>query len=96
MRCCCSKYTDVELPFISNGYLHEELGKDDSFCGPIDKHTIKYFESALSNLLAIIHRDGGHYVAKHGYDKAVNDAHLLLEKYYLPSVQDEERYDRHK
>ena len=28
----------------------------------------------LRNLLAIIHRDGGHYVEEHGIDKAVEDA----------------------
>ena len=29
---------------------------------------------AISNLLAVIHRDGGHYEAKHGLLKAVEDA----------------------
>jgi len=28
----------------------------------------------LSELLAIIHRDGGHYEAQHGTEKAVQDA----------------------
>ena len=28
----------------------------------------------LLDLLAIIHRDGGHYIAEHGVDKAINDA----------------------
>jgi hypothetical protein len=32
----------------------------------------------LSNLLAIIHRDGGHYMNKHGIDKTVKDAHKIL------------------
>ena len=31
----------------------------------------------LRNLLAIIHRDGGHYVTEHGAKKAVEDAHLV-------------------
>ena len=31
-------------------------------------------EQHLSNLLARIHRDGGHYEAQHGTEKAVEDA----------------------
>jgi len=31
-------------------------------------------QQLLSSLLAIIHRDGGHYEAKHGTEKAVDDA----------------------
>jgi hypothetical protein len=31
----------------------------------------------LRNLLARIHRDGGHYVEEHGLDKAVEDAHQV-------------------
>ena len=31
----------------------------------------------LFNLLAIIHRDGGHYIMEHGIDKAVADAVTL-------------------
>lgn len=31
-------------------------------------------EAAVNNLLARIHRDGGHYVSQHGIDKALGDA----------------------
>lgn len=31
----------------------------------------------LGNLLAIIHRDGGHYMSKHGVKKAIEDAHTI-------------------
>lgn len=34
----------------------------------------------LCNLLAIIHRDGGHYISEHGIDKAIDDAHLKWAK----------------
>lgn len=37
--------------------------------GPVDE------ESMLLNLLAVIHRDGGHYRAEHGTRKAVEDAY---------------------
>lgn len=33
-----------------------------------------YEASMLLNLLARIHRDGGHYVEQHGLDKAIEDA----------------------
>lgn len=54
-----------------------------------DGHWVEWHEAAtriaaleadakwLGELLAIIHRDGGHYQAQHGTEKAVNDAHLL-------------------
>lgn len=32
---------------------------------------------ALGNLLAVIHRDGGHYQAEHGSEKAAKDAEAL-------------------
>lgn len=32
------------------------------------------FEQRLGNLLAIIHRDGGHYIDEQGWDKAESDA----------------------
>lgn len=32
----------------------------------------------LRNLLARIHRDGGHYLAQHGLDKAVADADAIV------------------
>jgi hypothetical protein len=33
-----------------------------------------YEASMLRNLLARIHRDGGHYIEQHGLDKALEDA----------------------
>ena len=35
-------------------------------------------EDSLLSLLAIVHRDGGHYVADHGIGRAVNDAILKV------------------
>jgi hypothetical protein len=37
-------------------------------------------EHILRNLLAVIHRDGGHYAAKHGLEKAGEDAQALVLK----------------
>jgi chromosome segregation ATPase len=35
-------------------------------------------EEALRNLLAVIHRDGGHYAAAHGDTKAAKDAEQIV------------------
>ena len=35
-------------------------------------------DQRLLNLLCRIHRDGGHYIAKHGLDKAVEDADIRV------------------
>jgi len=42
-------------------------------------------EKWLGELLAIIHRDGGHYQAQHGDEKAVNDAHVILARMFSQS-----------
>lgn len=39
---------------------------------------VEILRDHLRNLLARIHRDGGHYTAAHGIDKAVKDADLLV------------------
>ena len=40
------------------------------------------YKNLLMNLLAVIHRDGGHYVDKHGVVKACSDAEekVLVER----------------
>ncbi len=35
--------------------------------------------AAVSDLLAIIHRDGGHYQAQHGLDKAAREAEAIVQ-----------------
>ena len=36
--------------------------------------TAKAQNQSFGNVLAIIHRDGGHYITKHGHEKASKDA----------------------
>ena len=43
-------------------------------------------DSVLLNLLAVIHGDGGHYVARHGLEKAVDDAKKVINK--LKQIED--------
>lgn len=38
------------------------------------------FEQELGNLLARIHGDGGHYIGKNGWEKAVKDADDIIVK----------------
>ena len=40
----------------------------------------RYYEHLLNELLAIIHRDGGHYVQEHGIEKAVEGAIKIINK----------------
>lgn len=56
-------------------------GSDSSevLCGTAPKRDAwrggdSYEASMLRDLLAVIHRDGGHYVEEHGLDKAIEDA----------------------
>jgi hypothetical protein len=39
-------------------------------------------DNHLGNLLARIHRDGGHYESEHGTDKAAEDADLIVANLY--------------
>lgn len=39
--------------------------------------------SAIDNLIAVLHGDGGHYREKHGRLKAIEDAHALLHKKWV-------------
>lgn len=43
---------------------------------PVDQ--LKLVREWIGNLLAVIHRDGGHYYEKHGLEKACNDAQDIV------------------
>ena len=48
-------------------------------------------EQDLLNLLCRIHRDGGHYIAKHGLRKAIDDANTKVSEFFVkPDVASEE------
>lgn len=50
-------------------------GRDNSLAMAASKR-----HAMLDNLLAVIHKDGGHYIHKHGYKKAVEDAIEIVTK----------------
>jgi len=42
-----------------------------------------FYTQDLKNLLAVIHRDGGHYTEKHGIKKSVEDAMLMVSTFLV-------------
>ena len=58
-----------------NAILRSQLVEGDTH------HIVQGLRAQLDmglNLLAVIHRDGGHYEAEHGFDQAVKDAQALV------------------
>ena len=37
----------------------------------------EFYKKELGNLLAILHRDGGHYITENGWEKAVEDGKII-------------------
>lgn len=52
------------------------------------ERTRDQLQQTLYDLLARIHRDGGHYVVENGFEKAVEDAHELIVQAHV--LQDRE------
>ncbi len=50
-------------------------------------------EQRLGNLLARIHRDGGDYVACHGWEKAEADADAKIIKWIARDDEEREKWD---
>jgi len=46
------------------------------------------YQDLLQNLLAYIHRDGGHYTYKHGIKKSVEDAIAIIANFNANIVED--------
>lgn len=68
------KRGDAQLStFLASG---ECASTEEGTCGRMLylERKLHASEKALGNLLAVIHRDGGHYLAEHGLEKAVEDA----------------------
>lgn len=71
----------------------QEQEEEDYYTG--SDHTEQNLEMVelrrqLGDLLAVIHRDGGHYQAEHGTEKAVADAHERIVE--LRTLLQNERY----
>ena len=48
--CCCGRYKNLSEPVIHNDYMHEPLGPEGNFCGPVVNHTIRFLESKIESL----------------------------------------------
>ena len=42
---------------------------------------LKSCKDKIDTLLCYIHRDGGHYITRHGYNKAYKDALTIISKH---------------
>lgn len=51
--------------------------KDDDWETIEEINRLEESERMLNELLAVIHRDGGHYQSEHGLQKAYKDAKLI-------------------
>jgi hypothetical protein len=56
------------------GCCHDHFGIDDYAVLLAEHDRLK---AALRNLLAVIHRDGGHYTEEHGLAKSIQEAYAL-------------------
>ena len=69
---CCEKATcgDNTNPLVTeNATLQDRIEQLEREVGKA-----KAENQSFGNVLALIHRDGGHYITKHGHEKASKDA----------------------
>jgi len=62
------------LPMQRTALTRHMMAKERQVARETETRTARHLE----NLLAVIHRDGGHYVGRHGLDKAVADATEII------------------
>ena len=60
---------------LDGGLLTGEIGTIPDWCPLDDGNKVEHH---LKNLLAVIHRDGGHYTEEHGIEKSVKDATQIV------------------
>lgn len=56
-RCCCGRIIDAaenDLPFLINNILHERLGLDGAFCGPLKDHQLRDLRAALDEACRLL------------------------------------------
>jgi hypothetical protein len=56
VRCCCGRIRDCTEPLIINDTLHERLGDEGAFCGPVDHHIIRDQEKEIARLTLEVER----------------------------------------
>lgn len=90
---CGTEYTNLdlcntckELTWLREQVTTLKAERDEAV------HTRDEVHHELAELLARIHRDGGHYVDQHGFAKAVEDAHeLVVQAHVVADRRDDDR-----
>jgi len=76
-QCECERDTATD-------YAKEQLGRAEEL-----EREVQFHRGALGGLLAVLHRDGGHYVDEHGIKQAVENA--IAEHYAMRDVVEHAR-----
>ncbi len=63
---------------ISHGYTATQRSVVIKHLRNIEERIDNQHKDKLLNLLAVIHRDGGHYTEEHGIEKSTQDATLII------------------
>ena len=69
-------------PSLVRAYTADEIHAYAIAAVELNRQPASNDSQHLNNLLARIHRDGGHYQGQHGTDKAVADADLIVARLY--------------
>lgn len=73
----CPNCSSINILKCADGWTNAELSTDwKSRAEKAEAENAK-LQDKLMNLLAVIHRDGGHYVSRHGLDRACKDAEAV-------------------
>jgi hypothetical protein len=49
-RCCCGRIREFTETIRINNTVHERLGDEGSFCGPVDRHIIRDQDKEIARL----------------------------------------------
>jgi hypothetical protein len=77
----CLTHANEKTGSDRNGWLEDaqyfRQALDATDCLAAERQKVAELEHTLKELLAVIHRDGGHYTAEHGIEKSAKDATQL-------------------
>ncbi len=88
-----TKRTDTSILAFAMYALARDIDSEDGIANAaifeaaerleLQQHEIERLTAAIENLLAVIHRDGGRYLAAHGIEKACTDAEAEVAKWIM-------------
>ena len=59
-------------------HLEAERKVREAKCAESEKYWAKFYKRKLLDILAVTHRDGGHYTSLVGVEKSVDDAMTII------------------